>query len=586
MKRPLAPCAILILGVFCTGQASVRASHSNSVLVLMQPALAGPPVDPATYWHPTWILWPPMLDPSQGGRLLSLATGANWVGNTAFFQTTGFGEMKRRGFFEVRKSVLGDVHTDLLLNSKGGASNNALVLALNADSPKVKPYWMDEAWPASSLMVAEAPNWDEVRKIESATTGRVLVVEYPPRADVPWTRFWLRGNRWPSDGGPRRADYNSAYVPNLPNWPVPGLIPATQAVELVVRPERFPWTRADSHSWPGANRFLELGHGAGFLFQFVWMFLVAMIVIWGAVVVSNERTSRLLPHLFGLIVLSPAVVAAAGVLARALGFGEWQVWLFLSFLAALPIQFGLGEWQRRVAPRAHPLAFLCLFGIVVLAACNPVWGLMSPIFGGRVWSVSPVGLAALFGYLVGSVSFLQNCGPGWRWLGRTVCAIVWLLGISGWSWWSAEAGACLFFPFAAWMIGERFFRWWMLLPVSLWPPAVWHLWQTGFVWSPVGLLLDGRDRAGLNLYSYVEFAISGSLQIALPIAGGIALFGYRFFFRQIHNLLELDLRRRALPLAVPVAACFGLLHPIFLYGALTLGVGAASSLLFDAVQTM
>jgi len=35
-----------------------------------------------------------------------------------------------------------------------------------------------------------------------------------------------------------------------------------------------------------------------------------------------------------------------------------------------------------------------------------------------------------------------------------------------------------------------------------------------------------------------------------------------------------------------VAAAAGVLHPVFLYAALTLATGAASVLLLDAVQTM
>ncbi len=240
--------ALLFLSAaFVRGQPHKAAHiHSNNILVLIQPAIAGPDVDPHNYWQPQWILWPPALKEADGGQLLSVATGANWVGSPADFQfdpthdgrawkARNFEQMMSRGYFAEDGRKFGKVRTDLLVGRTGSASPNALRLALNGDSPIVRPYRVDDLkWPRGSLMVTEATSWDDVRRSSSrSTSGRVLgFVEYPPKPDTPWTRYWLMGHGWWVHGD-ELAGLGFAVVPRDPDLVVPGLIRARLLEKLI-----------------------------------------------------------------------------------------------------------------------------------------------------------------------------------------------------------------------------------------------------------------------------------------------------------------------------------------------------------------
>jgi len=595
-------CALILLLAWVSRASPIehRPPHSNNIIVIIQPALAGPEVDPNTYWSPLWVLWPRSIGGGKGGSLLSVATGAVWVGDATDFWTANLNDIKRHGFFQMRTRMIGPIRTDLLLNSKGGASVNALVLSLNSDSAKMNPFWASEAWPPDSLMVAEASSWDDVRMFESVTSGRVLVFEYPPRVDVSWTRFWLRGHGWPADGkgrsgkGPSRGRVsgeklgvvNAATAPRSSDSAVPGLIGSRHLILLVMHPEEFYWDSVDNRSWPGANRLLELNHVTGPWFAFGWMLFTLGGIVWGATLVAHERSSRVVPYLLTTILLSPAIVDGAGFMGRQLGVTSWPVWLLLSTLVALGCFYSLGGLQRRFLPKAHPLLSGFFLGFVILFLIDPVWSFMSPVLGGRVWPVSPVALASLFGYLTGMVACIQGCGKPWIWAARAVCIVMVLAGFMTRVWLSADIGAASILPVMAWLIGERRFRWPMLIIALLWPTSLAPLLFNGNHWHPVGLLVSGFDVNRLNAYDYVDFITCASLQVFVPVAGGIALFGFRFFFHQIKGVMQLDLRRSALPTSALVAAAAGVLHPVFLYAALTLATGAASVLLLDAVQTM
>jgi len=581
-------CLVLLLLVTALSSA-LQPAHSNDVLVLIQPALAGPDVPAQNYWKPEWILWPPTFETAPGGRLLSMASGVNWMGGGSVFQPSGVAELERRGYFEARRKMLGGLRVALLVNKTGAASSNALLLALEEGATAVRPYRIDRSWPANELMVTEASNWDEVRAFEGSTTGRVLVVEYPPRADVPWTRYWLYGHHWQPSAAANSSPTalaESVWVPTQKNQAVPGLIRASQIMRLASEPETFHWDRVDFRTWPGANRFLEMCHVEGPWVAFVWMIFAAVLSIWGSILVKEERTSRLLPVLLSVLILSPASIDLAGFIGKYLGLAAWPIWLLLASISTLAIATLLGMWHKRKLPRAHPLAGIFLTGLVLLCLINPIWSFMSPLFGGRSWPVSPVGIAALFGYLTGFVASLRGCGMACQWVGRLSCVVFLVGGTALRAWWTADLNADLLIPIFAWLIGEGRFRWPMLVFVLLWPGSVVQMLTYGMVWSPAGLLFFGRDVSGINLYDHFEFLISPGLLFFLPVAGGIALFGFRFFFHQIRALARLDARRNALPLAAIVAIVFGVLHPMFLYASLTLSVGAISAILFDAVQTM
>lgn len=574
------------------------AEHANNILVLIQPALAGPSVDPLNYWQPQWVLWPPVLRDDDGGRLLSLATGADWVGDLEDFRfdpidggkawlSHDFDRQKAVGRFTVRVAEYGVLRTGLLVGKSGATSRNALRLALNGDSSFVQPYRVDaHRWPSGSLMVAEASGWDEVATFEAATTGRVLVVEYPPRPDVPWTRYWLRGRGWQIDSAMLSSSSDSAVVPVQPGSHIPGLIRARMLLPLVTHPERFRSANVSLKDWPGANRFLELCRWDAWPLSAAWFALTAGAVIWGAVLVANERTSRVLPVGLAAVLLSPAVLSVAGVMGRYLGVHQWPVWLIVATICLLAISAGLEVVARRVVPSAHRLLSVYVAGLVSICVCDPVWSFMSPLFTLRPYSVSPVALGAACVYLGGFVAALRGCGSMPTWAGRGACAVFLALGVTAKAWWSHDLGATLFVPAVCLVVGEGWFQRSMLPIFALWPTSLIRLATGRFVWDPAGLLTDASGRYGINASAYVDFLASPATAAFLLLSGAISLFGYKFFFHQLRMAGKLDPRRKALPWLAVSGFAFGLLHPSFLFSAMVVATGAVAALMYDAVLTM
>ena len=594
MKR-LVFALFLFCLVFSTGSA---ATLSNNVLVLIQPALAGPNVDPLNYWQPQWVLWPPAIHNSNGGRLLSIATGANWVGDSKDFQfdpqadghswrSRSFDLLQQRGHFALRANMLGTTKVSLLTNESGSASPNALRLALNSDSPIVHAYKMGEdQWPVGHLMVTELSSWDDIVALEKRTTGRILVVEYPPQEDVPWTRYWLRGSQWSIHGSNLKLNPEDGVIPMQPGLAVPGLVRARLLFPLLMTPDRFVAQPVSIRSWPGANRFLHVSHFYGPTVNGIWLLSVVCVVIWGAVLVANERTSHVAPVLLAGAMLSPATVTVAGLFGRHLSVDAWPVWIGLSSIASIMLAAGLSALLRKWLPRCHPLMGVCVVGLTSMLACNPVWSFLSPLFAGKSNPVSAIALGAVFAYLVGIGAFIRGSGPRWLWVPRGASLAFLVGGCAFKCWWTEDLDATIFIAVASWVIAEGLFRSYVMVAFLCWPASLIPIIAGGFIWAPLGLLYRGRDTVGLNTAEYVDFLTSLSLWVCLTVALWVALFGYRFFFHQLRMLVRLDARREMLPSAALVSAAFGVLHPAFLSAGLVVGTGAVCALLFDAVQTM
>ena len=461
---------------------------------------------------------------------------------------------------------------------------------MSDDSGKVHPYFLDDDWPIGSLMVGEASGWEDVSRFEAATSSRVLVVEYPPAMDITWTRYWLRGVGWPNQGGVRKVGPptlpEQAVVPSQSAVPIPGLVMATKILPLAAHPEQFHWQFVDLKNYLGPNRFLELGHQVGPIFCIGWMLFGAVLVVWGAWLVSNEHSSRLLPTLYTLLLLSPAAIAVTGQLERQLGMPAWSVWLFVSAFGLLSLSAILNGQLKRRLPKCHALFAVYLVSAVVLTFVDPIWSFESPVLGGRVWPVSPIAMASWIGSLGGVSAFLPATSPKWIWGTRAVLVTLSLYLWLGHPWWKGDSSFAMFGILVAWVIGERKFRWPMLACCFAWPLSLIQLIRYGFTWSPVGLLLFGKDLRGINAYEWVDFLMSWSFIGFFLLAGGIAMFGFRFFFHQIRNLMQLDLRRKALPTLAITMAAAGFLQPAMLYGSLTVAFASIVALLFDAVQTM
>ena len=594
MKRTLSVAILLLMSSI---QAMAQ-RYANNVLVLIQPALAGPRVDPLNYWQPQWVLWPPAVQNANGGRLLSVSSGADWVGDSRDFQfevqkdghswrARNFDAMVDRGHFAVRYASFGVLGVGLLSDSSDSVSPNALRLALNPNSPVVRMHRIhDLDWPVADLMIMEASSWDEIADLERWTRGRILVVEYPPQEDVPWTRYWLKGGGWSISGIDLKLSSDSAIVPTQKGSQVPGLIRARMLIPLVMNPDRFVVSNVTVKNWPGANRFLTVSHSYGLLIGAIWILSIVGIVIWGAVLVANERESHIVPVLMVGAFLSPASVNLAGVLGRYLGADAWPIWIGLSSVTVVMLAFGVGALVKSLLPRSHPLFSVCAVGFIVMVSCNPVWSVMSPLFSGRNLLLSPVALGATFGYLVGVGCFLRGSGAHWIWLPRLLSIAFLAIGCGYRLWWASDLNATLFISVASWVISEDLFQWPVIVAFGFWPTSLLPIIAGGFTWAPLGLLYRGGDLVGLNTAEYVDFLLSVSLWICVTVFLWVALFGYQFFFYQLRKLARMDARRKMLPYAAVSSVAFGLLHPIFLMASLSVTVGAGCALLFDAVQAM
>jgi hypothetical protein len=435
-------------------------------------------------------------------------------------------------------------------------------------------------------MVMEASGWDEIVNLERLTSGRILVVEYPPQDNIPWTRYWLRGTGWSISGMNLVSSTDSAVVPTQRGLLVPGLIRARMLIPLLLTPNRFVAVKVNLRNWPGANRFLNVSHSYGLFFGAAWLLSIVGIVIWGAVLVANERVSHVAPVLMAGAILSPASVNLAGVLGRNLGVDSWPVWIGLSSVAVVMLAFGVGALLRKWMPRCHSLLSVSVVGLVVMVFCNPLWSMMSPLFAGKNTQVSPIALGATFGYLVGLGSFVRGAGARWVWLPR-LASIAFLAGGCAFNtWWASDLDSTLFVSVASWVISEGLFRWPVVAAFACWPASLLPIIAGGFTWAPLGLLYRGGDLAGLNTAEYLDFLTSVSLWICVTVALWVALFGYKFFFYQLRKLARMDIRRKMLPYATVSSAAFGLLHPIFLLASLSIAAGTVCAILFDAVQTM
>ncbi len=576
----------------------VASTQSNNVLVLIQPSLAGPNVNPMNYWQPQWVLWPPSMNDSNGGRLLSIATGDNWVGSSADFQfdlveggkawrSRNYQQLISRGHFTVRGENLGLVRTEVLVKDSGSVSPNALRIALGFDSPIVRPVRISEPnWPKDCLMVTEAYSWDEIAEISRRTRGRILVVEYPPLPETPWTRYWLRGSEWAIAGKTLRTSADSALVAKSTDFVVPGLLKARLLVPFLLHPGKFEVQEVSLRNWPGANRFLEINKRSSFLIGALWMILSAGLCIWAVTVVTSERTNLALPTLLSGVLLSPAAVVLAGFLGKTLGVDYGWLWISLSVALLTLASRGMSIVMKRRLPRAHPLLAVFAIGLSVICSVDPIWSFLSPVFCSRPSAVSAISLGALLGYLTGFIASFRGCGRSSVWVGRITSLALLICGLALKTWWIADLGALSFISVAATVIGEGLFSWPMLIGFVAWPTSWIPIYTGGFIWAPLGLIRSSHDRVGVNLAYYVDFISSVSLAICILMACGAAIFGFRFFFHQLRKLVKLDDRRTALPFVAIASFGFGCLHPSFLLSALTVGVGAALAVLFDAVLTM
>ncbi|MFI5387457.1 MAG: hypothetical protein ACHQ50_15220 [Fimbriimonadales bacterium] len=555
-------------------------SLATDALILISPDRAGPVVDENSYVHGEWILWPPADRPLGENRLLSLLTGIDWAGTgnelvftyqNGRYLSTGFKDLAKRGYFQARDRIV-QVPSAAIGPTGGFASSSVVLLALDGRSPQVVPLTSNQDW-SNGVVIAEAESWDRVAAIAAKASGRVLVAEYPPPPGQRWSRYWLRGSGW------RNA---------LPDWSpykVPGLIPASQAGNLLLNPNQFTWVENDSANWGGANRWLSFyAHTAPLVFAILGFFVVFFA---GCTVylISREEHARFGGTAVKYLTLIPATVLFAGHLTRVLGFSGTAIWYLFAFLSLVFVSQTLGAVCRRLFPGAHGMLGIAITGFAITAASAPLWSLYSNVLGPNQLPLSPEAVGSLVAYLTGICAFARGGGSA-LWLARLVAAGTLVWGVTQNPWWISGQWPFVALPIVCWLAGSRLFRLWMLPMLALLPLADGKVIRGGFVWAPGNLFPAFSQANAVNLARHAEFLVSFSFLCTAVLGCAMAVFVERYFFHEIRRTLLRDSRTKALFFASYACGAMGLFQPLMLYPALTCFLGGAFVLLGDTASAV
>lgn len=565
--------AFLLLACLAAGR-----PFSNPVLVLVEPGLPGlfdPEVDPNTFVHETWIRWPEEALPPHGNRLLSVATGNPWAGNARDFQfasagagrwrSENFEALRARGHFKARDPLWGVGGVVALQNMAGNARRDAMLLALDSSSAVVAPVPLEEEWPTGKTMVIEARRGEEVARLSQLTTGRMLVVEYPPRAGENRSRFWLRGQGWPQG------------VPTEGRLRVPGLIRAETVASLLLRPDSLRWD-TPSPTWSGANRWMDYAQRTR-----AWVMWVAGIAIAGGMVaaawtIGQERRSAGLSVFLRSLFLLPAALVLGGNLARFGGLNGAVVWMAVSMAAVVGLSalanfvFVRGRWGT-------PIAGYALVSALVLLATDPRYSIWSGAFGRIERDVPPEALGALVASLAVGLSALAPWSRGARmgaWIGIS-CLVVSAAFLP--VWWKGNAllagiGIVLI-PLAVWRRARLpLFGVGLIEGLLIAPQAT----KRGFAFLPDDLALSFDQAGAVNAYDYVRFLVSPLLLIGLLLAGMFVLFGAGFFNHQVRFAWREATAARIALGSAGLLAALGLASPTLLLAAPIVALAAAIAL--------
>ncbi len=548
------------------------------ILILVPASAAGPRMDPRTYYHPIWVLWPAPTGGDGSNRLLSVMSGLDWQGSpsdTDFaprgqgWISSGYRELAERGYTRALGENLRGSRPTLVRNPRGSSSPSALLLAVRPDSPEVATVGFRAPWPDSGLLAYEALGWDDAATAAKKAGGRALFVEYPP-GPLGCSRVWLIGRGWP-EGIPRSGA-------------VPGLVEAKFLGSMLARPASLKWS-PEQPTPDVPNRWLEAVRVSGPVETGVIICALLAAILWAVRVVCAERKSFGLATLLGFGMLYPAAAVAAGVMSRSLGLDGSVVWLCAAWLGLGIASLAALLPLRLLGPDGHPLAGVCVVGLLVLSLADCRWSLMSPELGWIPGAVSPPVLGAWFGYLVGLSAFAPRMvlGGAFAWL---VAAVLTGWAIWGSPWWADSDWTLLLLPIVGLMVGEGVLRNRWIALLALLPTSVARAFANGLAWAPGGELAHLSDRSAVDASRYAQLVLSPSFAAAVIVAGALGIFGGTFLWHQLRSVARGDPRSAAPLWAGAAAACMGVSDPILLQATPILLGGGLSVLLFDALRTL
>jgi len=507
--------------------------HWNPLIVLVAGDRFEPAVDPEMYVHPTWTRWPETSSEAGDNRILSVVTGLDWAEDLSAFgiraeaspgiwRAMGHRNMSARGFFRAKSEMLLGTGTALLADLTGNPQRASQVLALEASSPIIRTYHMDDVWPSGKLMVLCARNGEDVRAATSRTFGRALVIEFPPRAGQNWSRLWLQGRSWPVGRVPSEIN-----VPEEFDIHVPGLVRSQSLGSLVLRPGIFRWRKLPN-GWSGANRWMRFVQGASGPASWILGITVAAVAFAAAYCAAQERRVVALDLSLRILILVPGAIVVGGNLALLGGLSGGWVWTGIAFLGLVGLAVAIGA-IRGNAIRAEPLLGFGIVGFAALILTQPTFSLFSDVFGQRHGESVGIPMGALF------VAFSIWLPIAGRWAGFFVALVLAALSVAGHFWWNETSGNVAAWWLVAWAVSRGLTRVAAALALASTAPCLISLFEHGVVFAPHGLLTSIKQQNAINLYDLVRFWASPAILGAWLVVGFLALFSSPFLVHQIRT---------------------------------------------------
>ncbi len=516
---------------------SVGLGWANTALILISPAAAGPTVDPNTYVHRTWVLWPSANNVEGSNRLLSLSTGMDWhgEGNDLAFKEATDGWISQNFRSLVGRGVLPESAPAFVAGPKGEISYAGLLLSLSRQNPLVKVWPFETKQFPPGELVFEARNWDEVQEFRSRIQGRCMVLEYPPAADRPWTRYWLFSSGQSISDTPEDREVR-----------IPGIVPAKNALSLIRTQVKL---AAPNASRPGGHQVLEVLYTQRTQNLVVFGGIGLLILIPCLICYAREIRQPLLSKaLLTLACFPMAIELAQGMITETGGPGMWVyvsgclVLLSLVFwsgkrlkvtAAALLIYVIYGDRGHlpfQLVPHEVFMA-LAMMGLVVLTqSIQQLW----------------VRISILISYTM--IFFVK--GPE-----LTIVPVGALVVLGG--------GPLI----------------WVLVATFIEPTAWYKVFSRGLTYLPNNQPYAAKDVGGLNIWPLSQFFMSPLFVIFGMTCLGCGLFGGGFMWHRMKRDIRSHPDLYALFVFSGLLALFSIMHPIY-------WTSAVASLIFSVGATL
>jgi hypothetical protein len=168
----------------------IAVTRAAAIIVLINPASAGPRIPLEIDDQPNWVRWPTPAAGDGLNRLLSITSGIDWEGaerNFVFrpatphhWRSKGLADLQRRGYAVALSKRLGEQRILALEDGAGAVSTLALIVAADPRYATVESISPLSPLRPDGIYVSEAKNWDDVERLVRRGGDRLLVVEYPP----------------------------------------------------------------------------------------------------------------------------------------------------------------------------------------------------------------------------------------------------------------------------------------------------------------------------------------------------------------------------------------------------------------------